>query len=69
MYGIDTVRFVGKKLWQSVPKEIKVSQSLDIFKRNIKVIPLDCSCKLCKSYITKFRIFISCCIFSIVGFN
>ena len=52
LYGIDTVRFVGQKLWQSVPKEIKESQSLDIFKRNIKAIPLDCSCKLCKSYIT-----------------
>ena len=23
LYGIDTVRFVGQKLWQSVPKEIK----------------------------------------------
>ena len=51
LYGIDTVRFVGQKLWQSVPKEIKASQSLDIFKRNIKAIPLDCSCKLCKCYI------------------
>ena len=51
LYGIDTVRFVGQKLWQSVPKEIKESQSLDIFKRNIKAILLDCSCKLCKSYI------------------
>ena len=51
LYGIDTVRFVGQKLWQNVPKEIKESQSLDIFKRNIKAIPLDCSCKLCKSYI------------------
>ena len=53
LYGIDTLRFVGQKLWQSVPKEIKESQSLDIFKRNIKAIPLDCSCKLCKSYIAK----------------
>ena len=34
LYGIDTVRFVGQKLWQSVPKEIKESQALDIFKRN-----------------------------------
>ena len=51
LYGIDTVRFFGQKLWQSVPKEIKESQSLDIFKRNIMAIPLNCSCKLCKSYI------------------
>ena len=51
LYGIDTVRFVGQNLWQSVLKEIKESQSLDIFKRNIKAIPLDCSCRLCKSYL------------------
>ena len=51
LYGIDTVRFVDHKVWQSVPKEIKESQSLDIFKGNIKAIPLDCSCKVCKSYI------------------
>ena len=23
LYGIDTVRFVGQKLWQTLPKEIK----------------------------------------------
>ena len=51
LYGIDTVRLAGQRLWQSVPKEIKEPQSLDIFRRNIKAIPLDCSCKLCKSYI------------------
>ena len=39
------------KNYGKLPKEIKESQSLDIFKRNIKAIPLDCSCKLCKSYI------------------
>ena len=38
LYGIDTLRFFGLKLWQSVPKEIKESQSLDIFKRNINTI-------------------------------
>ena len=48
LYGIDTVKFVGQILWQSVPKEIKVSQTLEIFKRNTKAILLDCSCKLCE---------------------
>ena len=51
LYGIDIVRFVGQELWQTLPKEIKESQTLDIFKRNIKAIPLHCSCKLCKSFI------------------
>ena len=51
LYGIDTARFVGQKLWQSLPKEVKESQTLEIFKRNSKAIPLNCSCKLCKSFI------------------
>ena len=51
LYGID--RFVGQKLWQTLPREIKDSQSLDIFKRNIETIrTFDCSCKLCKNFIT-----------------
>ena len=41
LYGIGTDRSVGQKLWQSVPKEIKESQTLEIFKRNNKAIPPD----------------------------
>ena len=51
LYGIDTVRFVGQILWQTLPREIKESQRLETFKRNIKVIPLHCSCKVCNSFI------------------
>ncbi len=52
-YGIDTIRFIGQKLWQTLPREIKESQSLEIFKRNIKSIKtFDCSCKLCKHFIS-----------------
>ena len=52
LYGIDTIRFVGQKLWQTLPREIKESQSLEIFKRNIKSIKsFNCSCKLCKTFI------------------
>ena len=36
LYGINTVRFVCQKLWQSVPKEIKESQSLDISKEMLR---------------------------------
>ena len=39
LYGIDTVRFVGQKLWQTLPRELKESQTLESFKRNIKAIP------------------------------
>ena len=52
LYGIDTIRFIGQKLWQTLPKEIKESRSLEIFKRNIKSIKtLDCSCKLYKDFV------------------
>ena len=52
LYGIDTIRLVGEKLWQTLPREIKESQSLESFKRNIKSIKaFNCSCKLCKTYI------------------
>ena len=51
LYGIDTIRFVGQRLWQNLPKEIKEPPTLEIFKRNIKAIPLHCSCNLCKSFI------------------
>ena len=51
-YGIDTIRFIGQRLWQTLPKEIKESQSLEIFKRTIKSIKtLDCRCKLCKDFV------------------
>ena len=51
LYSIDTVRFVGKKLWQTLPKEIKESQTLGISKRNIKAIPLNDNCKLHETFI------------------
>ena len=39
LYGIDTIRFISQKLWQTtLLREIKESQSLEIFKRNIKSI-------------------------------
>ena len=53
LYGIDTISFVGQKLWQTLPRDIKESQSLEISKRNNKTIrTFYCSCKLCKNFIT-----------------
>ena len=34
--GIDTVRFVGGKVWKTLPPELKKSDSIKIFKRRIK---------------------------------
>ena len=39
------------KLWQTMPQEIEESQNLEVFDRNIKSITIECSCKLCKSFI------------------
>ena len=36
LYSIDTVRFVGQKLWQTLPKEIKESQAFEISKEMLK---------------------------------
>ena len=52
LYGIDTIRYISKKLWQTLPTEVKESQSLEIFKQKIKLITnLDCSCRLCKNFV------------------
>ena len=50
-YGTETVSFLAPKIGDILPKDIKDSESLDIFKRKIKkLIPWVCSCKLCKTY-------------------
>ena len=35
-YGTETVSFLAPKIWDILPKDIKDSESLDIFKRKIK---------------------------------
>ena len=51
-YGMDTLSFLGPKIWSIVPIEIKEATSLREFKNKIKGWrPVECSCKLCKTYI------------------
>ena len=51
-YDTETVSFLAPKIWDILPKDIKDSESLDIFKRKIKKwIPWKRPCKLCKTYI------------------
>ena len=51
-YGTETISYLAPKIWQLIPDTIKNSDSLDVFKRNIKLwIPTACPCKLCKTYI------------------
>ena len=47
--GINTVRFVGTKVWET--PELKKSNSLQIFKRLIKAHKCEaCNCRLCKTF-------------------
>ena len=40
------------KIWDFVPSNIKLSQSLSIFKRKKKKwVPLQCQCRICKIYL------------------
>jgi len=51
-HGTESLAFLGPKLWDLVPDEVKESESLDIFKKKIKNwIPNDCPCRLCRTYI------------------
>ena len=49
-YGIGSVSNLGAKLWNLLPREIKISSSLTIFKNKIrKWTPKKCPCKLCQT--------------------
>ena len=51
-YGTETVSFLAPKIWDILAKDIKDSESLDIFKRKIKKwILSECPCRLCKTYV------------------
>ena len=51
-YGIQSVKFVGPKLWVMVSKNIKNCESLQEFKRLIKVWKAKvCPCRMCKKHV------------------
>ena len=51
-HGTESLSFLGPKIWELVPKDIKQSGSLDIFKTKIKnCVPLRCPCRLCRIYL------------------
>ena len=51
-YSINTISFRGPQIWQNLPQVIKNSDSLNLFKFNVKKYgTLMCHCKLCKSFI------------------
>ena len=51
-YGINAIAFRGSQIWQNIPSEIRNSESLSLFKWNIKQIQsLPCRSKICRSFI------------------
>ena len=51
-YGTETLRFLGPKIWNILPNDIKDAQTLDVFKNKIKSwTPGNCPCRLCKEYL------------------
>ena len=51
-YGINIIAFRGSQIWRNIPLEIRNSESLSLFKSNIKQIQsLPCRCKICRSFI------------------
>ena len=51
-YGIETPFYLGHKLWNLVPNEYKIIESLAYLKAKIKTwVPENCPCRLCKTYI------------------
>ena len=50
-YGIENARFLGAKIWRTMPSSLKESQTLNSFKRGIKNHQFDCNCKLCKRFV------------------
>ena len=51
-YGIETISFLGNRLWSTLPNIIKQASTLSIFKSHIKCWKgKNCNCRLCKIYI------------------
>ena len=51
-HGTESLSFLGPKIWELVPEDIKQSESLEIFKNKIKKwVPLKCPCRLCRIYL------------------
>ena len=50
-HGLESVRFLGPKIWENLPNDLKNKESADSFKTTIKRWkPESCQCRLCKTY-------------------
>ena len=50
-HSTESLSFLGPKIWDLVPLELKQLESLEVFKLKIKKwIPFECPCRLCRTY-------------------
>ena len=50
--GTESASYLGPKIWEQIPAEIRDKESLDSFKREIKKWkPVDCPCRICKTFV------------------
>ena len=51
-YGINSMAYLGPRIWAIIPGNIKNVPTLTLFKTKIKLWnPDSCPCKLCKTYV------------------
>ena len=51
-YGLNSISYKANEVWNLIPKNLKSSQSLTLFKNEIKLWQcFNCSCNICKSYV------------------
>ena len=53
-YGLETVSFLGSRLWRALPNDMKQSDTLSSFKRRIKSWKgEECNCRLCRPFMAQ----------------
>ena len=51
-YGSETISYMGPKIWNKIPHDIKSSSNLNEFRMKIKSwSPEGCECRICKTYV------------------
>ena len=49
-YGLESIRFLGPKIWKSLPNNLKKKESIESFKMAIKEWkPESCPCRPCRT--------------------
>ena len=53
-HGIESISYLGPKIWDILPEKLKNIDNLEHFKKEIKTWkPDNCPCRLCKVYIER----------------